>query len=88
MTTPQPTLSYFGMQASFGITKHMGGRRSTDALAQMACPGPQNYFLVIGCGIGATPGLPGPEIGPPGGGHRPVAGHGGLVAQDARSRPG
>ena len=55
MTSPQPTLSYFGFQSAFGITKHMGGRRATDALAQMACLGAQSYFLVIGCGIGATP---------------------------------
>ena len=28
MIPPQPTLSYFGMQATFGITKHMDGGRA------------------------------------------------------------
>ena len=63
MGSPQPTLSYFGIQASFGITKHMGGRRATDALAQMCCLGPNSYFLVIGCGIGATPSYLAQKIG-------------------------
>lgn len=51
----QPDLSYFGMQSSWGITKHPGGKRATDELAAMCHIGPESYVLVVGCGVGATP---------------------------------
>ncbi|MCX7683327.1 MAG: methyltransferase domain-containing protein [Anaerolineae bacterium] len=48
-------LSYFGMQSSWGVTKHPGGKRATDELALMCCIRPESYVLVVGCGVGATP---------------------------------
>jgi ubiquinone/menaquinone biosynthesis C-methylase UbiE len=51
----KPDLSYFGMQSSWGVTKHPGGKRATDELAAMCHIGPESYVLVVGCGVGATP---------------------------------
>lgn len=48
-------LSYFGMQSSWGVTKHPGGKHATDELAAMCHIGPGSYVLVVGCGVGATP---------------------------------
>lgn len=50
-----PDLSYFGMQSSWGVTKHPGGKRATDELAAMCHIGPESSVLVVGCGVGATP---------------------------------
>jgi len=46
---------YFEMQASWGISKHPGGRRATDELARLCHIGPESHVLVVGCGVGATP---------------------------------
>ncbi|MBN1810561.1 MAG: methyltransferase domain-containing protein [Anaerolineae bacterium] len=51
----KPDLSYFGMQSSWGVTKHPGGKRATDELVEMCHIGPGSYVLVVGCGVGATP---------------------------------
>jgi len=51
----KPDLSYFGMQSSWGITKHPGGKRATDELVEMCRIGPGSYVLIVGCGVGATP---------------------------------
>lgn len=51
----QPDLSYFGVQASWGISKHPGGKRATDELVEMCHIGPGSHVLVVGCGVGATP---------------------------------
>ncbi len=48
-------LSYFGLQSSWGVTKHPGGKRATDELVEMCHIGPGSYVLVVGCGVGATP---------------------------------
>lgn len=48
-------LSYFGMQSSWGVTKHPGGKRATDELVAMCHIEPGSDVLVVGCGVGATP---------------------------------
>lgn len=50
-----PDLSYFGVQSSWGISKHPGGQGATDALARRCGIGPDSRVLVVGCGIGSTP---------------------------------
>lgn len=54
---PKPTVdrSYFGMQASWGVTKHPGGLRATDELAARCQVTDRSRVLVVGCGIGVTP---------------------------------
>jgi arsenite methyltransferase len=52
--TPEPEISYFGLQAYLGTTKHMGGLESTRELAEMCHASEHSYVLDVGCGVGAT----------------------------------
>ena len=49
-----PEISYFGLQAYVGTTKHMGGFESTKALLELCHIGKDTYVLEVGCGVGAT----------------------------------
>jgi arsenite methyltransferase len=49
-----PELSYFGLQAYVGTTKHMGGFETTKALIELCHIGQDTYVLEVGCGVGAT----------------------------------
>ncbi len=51
----QTEYSYFGIQSSWGVTKHFGGLRATDELAGLCQIGQGKSVLVVGCGIGLTP---------------------------------
>ena len=51
----QSEYTYFGMQSSWGVTKHFGGLRATDELATLCHVGADKSVLVVGCGIGLTP---------------------------------
>jgi SAM-dependent methyltransferase len=50
----EPELSYFGLQAYIGTTKHLGGFESTKELIQLCHIGEAEHVLDIGCGVGAT----------------------------------
>ena len=50
----EPELSYFGLQAYIGTTKHMGGFETTKALIELCHIGKDTYVLEVGCGVGAT----------------------------------
>ena len=54
-TKTQSDYSYFGIQSSWGVTKHFGGLRATDELARLCKIGQGKSVLVVGCGIGLTP---------------------------------
>ena len=45
---------YFDLQADFGITKHMGGQRTTRELVELCHIDQNKSLLVIGCGIGSS----------------------------------
>ncbi|MFC2174805.1 class I SAM-dependent methyltransferase [archaeon] len=47
-------MTYFGMQAEMGITKHMGGKVATDTLVNMCDIKKGDKVLNIGCGIGTA----------------------------------
>jgi len=47
--------SYFELQASWGITKHMGGLKATRELIELCHINKGKYVLVVGCGVGITP---------------------------------
>ena len=49
-----PEISYFGLQAYVGTTKHMGGFESTKVLIELCHIGKDTYVLEVGCGVGAT----------------------------------
>jgi arsenite methyltransferase len=51
---PESKSLYFDLQADFGITKHMGGRRATRELAALCQIHQDTYVLEVGCGIGTT----------------------------------
>jgi ubiquinone/menaquinone biosynthesis C-methylase UbiE len=51
----QSDYSYFGIQSSWGVTKHFGGLRATDELATLCHIKADKSVLVVGCGIGLTP---------------------------------
>jgi ubiquinone/menaquinone biosynthesis C-methylase UbiE len=51
---PESKSLYFDLQADFGITKHMGGRRATRELAELCHIHQDMYVLEVGCGIGST----------------------------------
>ena len=51
---PESTSLYFDLQADFGITKHMGGRKATRELAELCHIQEGCYVLEVGCGIGTT----------------------------------
>jgi arsenite methyltransferase len=46
---------YFELQASWGITKHMGGLNATRELTELCHINKDKYVLVVGCGTGITP---------------------------------
>jgi arsenite methyltransferase len=45
---------YFDLQADFGITKHMGGKRASRELVELCHIDQNKSLLVIGCGIGSS----------------------------------
>ena len=47
-------LSYFGVQSTWGVTKHLGGRGATDRLVQLCGITSSSKVLEIGCGVGLT----------------------------------
>jgi arsenite methyltransferase len=49
-----PSTLYFDLQADFGITKHMGGRKATDKLLELCHLQAGQSVLEVGCGIGST----------------------------------
>lgn len=52
--TRNKDFSYFGIQAMWGTTKHLGGRRATDRLVELCVITPGSTVLEIGCGVGVT----------------------------------
>ncbi len=51
---PESKSLYFDLQADFGITKHMSGRRAARELAELCHIHQDTYVLEVGCGIGTT----------------------------------
>ena len=49
-----PASSYFKLQASWGLTKHMGGRKATRELMESCKIDKSSYVLDIGSGVGIT----------------------------------
>jgi len=45
---------YFGMLAEMGITKHMGGKSTTNELVKLCRIEKDSHVLDIGCGVGKT----------------------------------
>ena len=45
---------YFELQASWGMTKHMGGLKATRELIELCHINKGKYVLVVGCGVGIT----------------------------------
>ncbi len=55
MTNRGPVeITYFGIQAYTGTTKHMGGLESTKELIELCRIGAGMHVLDVGCGVGAT----------------------------------
>jgi len=54
MNPEEPEFSYFGMQASWGVTKHMGGLDATDELASLCHIEKGQHILEVGCGTGVS----------------------------------
>ncbi len=50
----EPEISYFGLQAYMGTTKHMGGFETTKELIELCRVNEATYVLDVGCGVGAT----------------------------------
>jgi ubiquinone/menaquinone biosynthesis C-methylase UbiE len=50
----EPEISYFGLQAYWGATKHMGGLKATKELIELCHIKKDTYVLDVGCGVGAT----------------------------------
>ena len=50
----QLQLSYFGLQAYIGTTKHMGGFETTKSLIELCHISQDTDVLEVGCGVGAT----------------------------------
>jgi ubiquinone/menaquinone biosynthesis C-methylase UbiE len=59
----EPDLSYFGLQAYIGTTKHMGGTETTRALVELCHIAESTSLLDVGCGAGATASNLAKEIG-------------------------
>lgn len=53
--TSKPETGYFEIQASWGMTKHMGGLKATRELVELCHINKGKYVLVVGCGVGVTP---------------------------------
>jgi len=45
---------YFELQADWGITKHMGGLKTTEELIELCHIEEGKYVLEVGCGVGIT----------------------------------
>lgn len=54
---------YFEFQASWGLTKHMGGMNATQELIYDCDIDEDSYVLDVGCGVGITPCLLAKEYG-------------------------
>jgi len=50
-----PGNPYFEVQAYWGITKHMGGLKTTEQLVELCHINHDKSVLVVGCGVGVTP---------------------------------
>jgi SAM-dependent methyltransferase len=48
-------LSYFELQSTWGVTKHLGGTAATDELVSLCQIDRDAYVLEVGCGTGLTP---------------------------------
>ena len=46
--------TYFDLQAYWGVTKHMGGRRATEELISLCGVDADSLVLEVGCGVGVT----------------------------------
>jgi len=53
--SPEVESPYFALQASWGITKHMGGLKATRELIELCHIDHSKYVLVVGTGTGVTP---------------------------------
>jgi arsenite methyltransferase len=47
--------TYFEVQAYWGMTKHMGGVKTTEQLVELCHVDRDKHVLVVGCGVGVTP---------------------------------
>ncbi len=54
-TTGEEDPTYLDIQATVGITKHMGGYTATDVLYRLCHLGEAQEVLEVGCGIGVGP---------------------------------
>ena len=52
--TERVDFTYFDAQASWGVTKHMGGLRATARLAELCHLTRDTHVLEVGCGVGLT----------------------------------
>ncbi|MFW6129308.1 MAG: class I SAM-dependent methyltransferase [Candidatus Aminicenantaceae bacterium] len=52
--SPETKSHYFEFQASWGLTKHMGGLHATRELIETCHIGKDSYVLDVGCGVGIT----------------------------------
>jgi arsenite methyltransferase len=50
----EPESYYFDLQASWGLTKHMGGLEATRELIEACHIDKDSYVLDVGCGVGIT----------------------------------
>jgi len=50
----EPEFSYFKIQSIWGVTKHFGGMRATERLAELCHISKDSYVLEVGCGVGLT----------------------------------
>ena len=50
----EPESYYFDLQASWGLTKHMGGLEATRTLLEACHIDTASYVLDVGCGVGIT----------------------------------
>lgn len=53
-TSVEQVPSYFELQASWGVTKHLGGAQATDELAARCYITSRSTVLDVGCGTGIT----------------------------------
>jgi len=51
---PEPENPYFEVQAYWGMTKHMGGLKTTEKLVELCHINQDKHILVVGCGVGVT----------------------------------
>ncbi|MBN1857425.1 MAG: class I SAM-dependent methyltransferase [Dehalococcoidia bacterium] len=51
---PHSESVYFDLQASWGVTKHIGDRQATRELAAQCDVNRESYVLIIGCGVGVA----------------------------------